>query len=226
MSLARRECDPAHGRSNWRNASVGDDSPRSRVVRVSFLEWEANGAQSMGEAFACTDMSAAVDVTDFLDRAAHGDARAIDALMPEIYASLRQLASRQRARESARTLETTALVHEAYLVLARHSSTKFDDRAHFYAYMSRVMRHLLVDHARRRKALKRQAPAEGSSQPDGGEDDAILDVLALDEALQRLAANDARLARVAEILDVNPRTVERDWLKARTFLCGCLLPAG
>jgi len=192
----------------------------------------------MGEAFAWVAMSAAVDVTDFLDRAAHGDARAIDALMPEIYASLRQLASRQRARESARTLETTAPVHEAYLVLARQCSTKFDDRAHFYAYMSRVMRHLLVDHARRRMAFKRQAPADGSSQPDGGEGDAMLDVLALDEALQRLAANDARLARVAElklfaelsnpriadILDVNPRTVERDWLKARTFLCGCLLP--
>jgi RNA polymerase sigma factor (TIGR02999 family) len=194
----------------------------------------------MGEAFVRVGMSAAAEVTDFLERAARGDAGAIDALMPEIYASLRQLASRQRARESARTLETTALVHEAYLVLARHSSTKFDDRAHFYAYMSRVMRHLLVDHARRRKAFKRQAPADGLSQPQGGEGDAMLDVLALDEALQRLAATDARLVRVAElklfaelpnpriaeILDVNPRTVERDWLKARTFLCGCLLPEG
>ncbi|HEY0233010.1 MAG TPA: ECF-type sigma factor [Dokdonella sp.] len=184
-------------------------------------------------------MNAAADVTDFLKRAAHGDTVAIDALMPEIYASLRQLASRQRARESARTLETTALVHEAYLVLARQSTAKFDDRAHFYAYMSQVMRHLLVDHARRKKAFKRQAPADLASLPHGEESDALLDVLALDEALHLLVASDARLARVAElklfaelsnqriaeILEVNPRTVERDWLKARTFLSGCLLHA-
>jgi len=184
--------------------------------------------------------AAAVDVTDFLQRAAHGDRLALDALMPEIYASLRQLARRQRARESVRTLETTALVHEAYLVLAKQSATKFDDRAHFYAYMSQVMRHLLVDHARRRNAFKRQAPAQQPSVRDGEEEEALLDVLALDEALRLLAATDARLARVAElklfaaltsphiaeILAVNPRTVERDWLKARTFLSGCLLDAG
>jgi RNA polymerase sigma factor (TIGR02999 family) len=206
----------------------------------SFPESEVSRAQFMVDAFMRAHMSVAADVTDFLARAARGDGGAIDALMPEVYASLRQLASRQRARESARTLETTALVHEAYLVLAKQSATKFDDRAHFYAYMSQVMRHLLVDHARRRKAFKRQAPAEVLAQPADGEGDAILDVLALDEALQLLAANDARLARVAElklfgelshpriaeILDVTSRTVERDWLKARTFLCGCLRQTG
>jgi len=185
-------------------------------------------------------MNASADVTDFLRRAADGDALAIGALMPEIYMSLRQLASRQRARESARTLETTALVHEAYLVLARQSAASFDDRGHFYAYMSQVMRHLLVDHARRKKAFKRQVPAPvpSSQNGEGGED--LLDVLALDEALHLLAATDERLARVAElklfagltnpriaeILEVNPRTVERDWLKARTYLSGCLLDAG
>ena len=184
--------------------------------------------------------AAAADVTDFLKRAADGDASAIAALIPEIYASLRQLASRQRARESARTLQTTALVHEAYLVLAKQCTATFDDRAHFYAYVSQVMRHLLVDDARRKKAFKRQAPLQPQSAPAFEEGGALLDVLALDEALHLLASTDARLARVAElklfaeltnpriakILEVNPRTVERDWLKARTFLSGCLLHAG
>jgi len=180
-------------------------------------------------------MSVALDLTEFLKRASHGDARAVDALIPKIYGSLRQLARRQRARESAHTLETTALVHETYLVLSKQADAKFEDSAHFYAYVSQVMRHLLVDHARRHKAMKRQAPER--IPRDGARTDAIVDVLALDEALRRLAAADPRLARVvelrlfaelghreiAELFGVTERTIERDWLKARTFLGGCLL---
>jgi RNA polymerase sigma factor (TIGR02999 family) len=175
------------------------------------------------------------DITEFLARAAHGDPAAVDALIPKIYASLRQLARRQRAHEAAHTLETTALVHEAYLTLARQGGFEFTDRAHFYAYMSRVMRHLLIDRARRKNAQKRQVP---DATGEAAEAD-VIDVLALDEALARLAAVDARLARVAElrlfaelsnpeiaeIVGVNTRTVERDWLKARTFLSGCLMGA-
>ncbi|MGN6313386.1 MAG: ECF-type sigma factor [Rhodanobacteraceae bacterium] len=178
-------------------------------------------------------MSTGPQITEILSRAASGDASAFDTLIPKIYATLRQLARRQRAREAAHTLETTALVHEAYLQLAK-GGTAFADRAHLYAYMSRVMRHILVDHARRKNAQKRQAP-EVSAEAQGPE---ILDVLAIDEAMTRLAALDPRLARVAELrlfadlsspeiaeaVGVNARTVERDWLKARTFLSACLKP--
>lgn len=181
-----------------------------------------------------TRMPAEPQITQVLSRAANGDATAFDTLIPRIYATLRRLAQHQRAHEPAHTLQTTALVHEAYLKLVASDDLAFADRAHLYAYMSRVMRHLLIDHARRRKAQKRQAPeltAERAS-PD------MLDVLAIDEALTRLAGTDARLARVAELrlfadlssaeiaeaLGVTARTVERDWLKARTFLSACLMP--
>jgi RNA polymerase sigma factor (TIGR02999 family) len=177
-------------------------------------------------------MNAETQITETLAR---GDPAAIDALIPKIYTTLRQLARRQRAHEAAHTLETTALVHEAYLKLINQSDVRFGDRAHLYAYISRVMRHILIDHARRKKAQKRQAPEMmvGEEQSD------IIDVLAIDEALSRLAALDQRLAHVAElrlfadlsspdiaeVLGVNARTVERDWLKARTFLSACLMPA-
>jgi len=179
-------------------------------------------------------MDADLPITEILARAAAGDAGAIDGLIPRIYATLHRLARRQRAREQDHTLQTTALVHEAYLQLAGKGDLRFADRAHLYAYMSQAMRHILVDHARRRRAHKRQAP-EIDQEPAGPD---VLDVLAIDEAMNRLAEVDARLARVAElrlfadlsspeiaeILDVTARTVERDWLKARTFLTACLAP--
>lgn len=178
-------------------------------------------------------MNAGPDITKFLARAAHGDDAAMDALISQVYSSLRQLAHRQRAREAAHTVETTALVHEAYLALAKQSGVTFVDRAHFYAYIGQVMRHILIDRARRRNAQKRQAvgilPEEAQSE--------IVDLLALDEALNKLTALNERLARIAElrlfaglpnqeiaeITGVTSRTVERDWLKARTFLSGCLM---
>lgn len=179
-------------------------------------------------------MNAEPRITEVLSRAADGDAGAFDVLIPGIYATLRRLARRQRAHEAAHTLETTALVHEAYLKLVANDAPSFPDRAHLYAYMSQVMRHLLIDHARRKKAQKRQAPEITAAEAPSD----IIDVLAIDEALTRLAATDERLARVAELrlfadlsspeiaeaLGVTARTVERDWLKARTFLSACLAP--
>jgi RNA polymerase sigma factor (TIGR02999 family) len=180
-------------------------------------------------------MNPDLPITEILARAAAGDAAAIDGLIPRIYTTLHRLAHRQRAREADHTLETTALVHEAWLQLANKGELAFADRAHLYAYMSQAMRHILVDHARRRLAQKRQAPEmDEPARPD------ILDVLAIDEAMGRLAAVDERLARVAElrlfadlsspeiaeVLGVTARTVERDWLKARTFLSACLMPGG
>jgi RNA polymerase sigma factor (TIGR02999 family) len=178
-------------------------------------------------------MSADPDITEFLARAAGGDGLAVDALIPHIYATLRQLAHRQLVHEPAHTLETTALVHEAYLVLARQSGVEFADRGHLYAYVSRVMRHLLIDRARRKSAQKRQVTLEAAEVAESEP----VDVLALDEALKKLASADPRLGRVAElrlfaglssaeiaeVIDVTERTVERDWLKARAFLSGCLI---
>jgi len=179
-------------------------------------------------------MDADPPITDLLARASAGDRAAIDGLIPRVYGTLRRLAHRQRLGEQAHTLQTTALVHEAWLQLAQREQPAFADRAHLYAYMSQAMRHILVDHARRRRAQKRQAPevVDEPAAPD------VLDVLAIDEAMHKLAALDARLARVAElrlfadltspeiaeVLGVTARTVERDWLKARTFLSACLLP--
>ena len=181
-------------------------------------------------------MNADLPITEILARASAGDAAAIDGLIPRIYATLHRLARRQRSGEQAHTLQTTALVHEAWLQLANRGDVSFADRGHLYAYMSQAMRHILVDHARRRRAQKRQAP-ELVEEPAGPD---VLDVLAIDEAMGRLAALDPRLARVAELrlfadlaspeiaeaLGVTARTVERDWLKARTFLSACLMPDG
>jgi RNA polymerase sigma factor (TIGR02999 family) len=179
-------------------------------------------------------MNADPPITEILARASAGDAAALDGLIPRIYATLHRLARRQRMHEQAHTLDTTALVHEAWLQLANRRDVSFADRAHLYAYMSQAMRHILVDHARRRRAQKRQAP-ELAEVPAGSD---VLDVLAIDQAMSRLAAVDERLARVAElrlfadlsspeiseVLGVTARTVERDWLKARTFLSACLAP--
>ncbi len=174
-------------------------------------------------------------ITEILARASAGDRAAIDDLIPRLYSTLRRLARRQRMHEQAHTLDTTALVHEAWLQLANRGDAAFVDRAHLYGYMSQAMRHILVDHARRRHAQKRQAPLL-AEEPAGSD---LLDVLAIDEAMRKLAELDERLARVAElrlfadlsspeiaeVLDVTARTVERDWLKARTFLAACLSPA-
>ena len=180
-------------------------------------------------------MTADLPITDLLARASAGDAAAIDGLIPRIYATLRRIAHVQRLGEQAHTLDTTSLVHEAWLQLANKGELAFADRTHLFAYMSRAMRHILVDHARRQRAQKRQAP-ELAQEPVQSD---ILDVLAIDEAMRRLAQVDERLARVAElrlfadlsspeiaeVLALNARTVERDWLKARTFLSACLSPA-
>jgi RNA polymerase sigma factor (TIGR02999 family) len=199
------------------------------------LHRHATGNKRFRDATPSTStMTVDLPITEILARASAGDPAAIDGLIPRIYATLHRLAHRQRMHEQAHTLDTTALVHEAYLQLAGKGEVCFADRAHLFAYMSQAMRHILVDHARRHRAQKRQAP-ELPEEPARSD---ILDVLAIDEAMSRLAAVDERLARVAElrlfadlsspeiaeVLGVNARTVERDWLKARAFLSACLKP--
>ncbi|HEX6070557.1 MAG TPA: sigma-70 family RNA polymerase sigma factor [Longimicrobiaceae bacterium] len=163
------------------------------------------------------------------------DPGAVDRLLPVVYEELRRIAHRQLLSErSDHTLNTTGLVHEAYLRLAAPRGIEWSDRSHFFAVASRAMRRVLIDHARRYHASKR-----GGTRVRIPLDDANLAVeeraeglLALDEALERLARLDPRQSRVVECrffggmteeetaaaLGVTPRTVRRDWVKAKGWL--------
>jgi RNA polymerase sigma factor (TIGR02999 family) len=168
-----------------------------------------------------------------------GDREAFDQLFPLVYDELRQMAHRQLGNERHdHTLGTTALVHETYLKLVDQTRAQLSDRAHFFAVAARAMRRILVDYARRHLALKR-----GGAHPQVRLDDTELitdhradTLVALDEALTRLAQLDERLSQVielrffagltedeaAEVLAVTPRTVRRDWVKAKGWLYDAL----
>jgi len=159
----------------------------------------------------------------------------LDELMPAVYEHLRLIARRQLAiREHGQTLSTTGLVHEAYLKLVDQSHTAWSDRGHFFALASVAMRHILVDRAKARLAQKREGDLHRVTLDDEqisvqDQPEALLD---LSEAVDRLAAEEPRLARVvecrffgglteeetAEALGVTTRTVQRDWVKARMLL--------
>ena len=159
----------------------------------------------------------------------------LDDLMPGVYDELRSIARRQLSlRAPGGTLSTTGLVHEAYLKLVGQSGVTWRDRGHLFALASVAMRHVLVDRARARQANKREGPSKRvplDSEQIAAEDQAEA-LLLLNDAIDRLAAVEPRLARVvdcrffggltdeetAESLGVTPRTVQRDWCKARMFL--------
>ncbi|MBI3682233.1 MAG: sigma-70 family RNA polymerase sigma factor [Acidobacteria bacterium] len=179
--------------------------------------------------------SGAGDVTELLDRWRRGDRQALDKLMPLVYEELRRLASYYlRLEGGARTLQCTALVNEAFLRLVKTADTEWQGRAHFFAVASRIIRHILVDHARERGAAKRGGEIELASLEEALEAPAPpnLDVIALDEALDALAQFDEQKARVvemrffgglsvhevAEALGVSTATVKRDWAVARLWL--------
>lgn len=186
------------------------------------------------------------DITGLLRKHASGDDAALDRLIPLVYDDLRRIAhDRLRSERGSHTLDTTAVVHEAYLRLVDVSDPDWNGRAHFFAVSSKLIRNLLIDYARRRKADKRGGSAiripmnEGL---DGGTDSEArtIDLLALDEALSALARLDARLEQVvecrffgglsvketAEVLGVSTRTVERDWTRAKAYLYRALAPSG
>lgn len=159
----------------------------------------------------------------------------LDALIPYVYAPLRAIARRRlRERGPGATLDTTGLVHETYLRLADQSRLSIHDRRHFYAVAAMAMRQILVDHARRRLALKRGggAPPVALDDADAAVDTSPEDIVSLDQALRRLIDVDERLARVvelrffagltveetADVLGIDARTVKRDWRKARALL--------
>lgn len=174
------------------------------------------------------------EVTEWLVAWRDGDERAMDALIPLLGDALRTMAARHLRREGdGHTLTPTALVHEAWLRLVDQRRATFNDRVHFLAVTSRVMRRVLVDHARRTQAAKRLAPvAVRADLTFSSPDEWAVTMLALDTAMEQLAQVDARLARVvdcrffggltedetAQVLGISVRTVHRDWLKARAWL--------
>ena len=174
------------------------------------------------------------EITQLLDQLSHGDNAAEDRLVPLVYNGLHQIAARfMRGERQDHTLQPTALVNEAYLKLIEQRKVSWQSREHFYRIAARLMRRVLVDHARQVKARKRDGgckiPLELSliyvdEQPH--------DLLAIDEVLGRLAELDPRQAEVvelrffggrseeeiAEILAISVRTVKRDWRVARAWL--------
>ena len=175
------------------------------------------------------------DVTALLVDWSEGDEQALDELMPLVYDELHRLAGRYLRRERAgHTLQTTALVHEAYLKLVDQSHANLRNRVQFFSAAANVMRHVLVDHAGRRKASKR-----GGDHARLSLDKAVIssqeeevDLLDLNEALNTLASFDPQQSRVvelrvfggstveetAEALGISPRTVKREWSMAKAWL--------
>jgi len=175
------------------------------------------------------------DVTALLRLAEDGDDGALDRVFPLVYDELQRIARAQLGRERAgHTLQATALVNEAYLKLAQRPPRGTSDRGHFLGVAARAMRQVLVDHARAWSADKRGGGAAPVTLNEelAGVGSEPEDVLALDQALDRLNALDERLRRVvelryfaglqdeeiAEVLGVTRRTVQRDWVKARAWL--------
>ena len=182
---------------------------------------------------------AANDLTGLLIEWARGDKAALDQLTPLVYDEIRRIAHRYVKHErEGQTLQTTALVHEAYMRLAGSQGIDWQNRAHFFAVTAQVMRHILIDHARRRQYVKHGGEVQQvsfdtvtretvmMSQPRAAE------LLALDEALTELARLDARKSRVvelryfgglsleetADVLEVSAMTVRRDWRAAKAWL--------
>lgn len=192
-------------------------------------------APEADEAPASGEPPASGDITVLLRAHRAGQPGALDRLMPLVYAELRRIARRHLGGgRGSETIQTTALVHEAYLRLAGPTPIAPEDRAHFFAIAATAMRHVLVDYARRRSALKRGGGAHATTLSNKGlaVDARAEEVLALDDALTRLGALDERLAKVVEMrffggmeveevaaaLGVSDRTIKRDWRKARAFL--------
>ena len=175
------------------------------------------------------------EITELLAGLRDGRPRALDQLLPLIYSELRVLARRRLAGQiPGQTLTATALVHEAYLKLFDRTQLGWNDRQHFFAVAAMAMRQIIVDHARRQRAGKRGGEWERIELDSriAAPDDSVVDVIALDAALERLAALEPRLARMVELryfaglsveetaegLGVTDRTVKRDWRKARALL--------
>ena len=179
------------------------------------------------------------DITGLLQRAESGDAGARDVLLPLIYNELKRAARRTRDGQEAPTLNTTALVHEAYLRLVGNEQLSWPDRRRFFAYAAQTMRSILIDRAREHMAIKRGGDVQrvewGAVSEQLG-DESHLELLELDAGLTRLARADEELARIVELhvfaglgfadvaqcLDISERSAFRGWHKAKAMLRGML----
>ena len=187
------------------------------------------------------------DITRVLSSARQGNRAAIGEVFDRVYGEIRRIAHGEvRRMGAAVTLNTTAVVHEAYLKLVAAPAIAWEDRSHFFAVAATAMRQVLVDYARRGSATKRGGgarpiPLDAIDSSEGVRVEPANDnLIALDAALTRLAALDERLARVVELrffaglsveetaltLGVTDRTVKRDWRRARAYLHSEIAPAG
>lgn len=178
--------------------------------------------------------SSSRNVTELLRVWGRGDSSALDQLLPVVYDELRRQAARHLRRErGGHTLQPTALVHEAFLRLVNQKNVEWQNRAHFFGIAARLMRRVLVDHARERLAGKRGGGIRLTlDEKMVASDERGIDFLALDEALMKLAALDERQSRVVElrffsglnveetagVLEVSPATVKLDWSMAKAWL--------
>lgn len=175
------------------------------------------------------------EVTHLLADWGRGDRSALDKLFPLVHAELRRIARRQMSRErDDHTLQATALVNEAYLKLAGHQEFEWQNRGHFFAVCAQVMRHILIDHARAHARDKRGGGAVQVSLDDVAAmpHEQAEHFVALDEALCSLERVDAQKGKIvelryfgglnidetAEVLDISPRTVRREWQRAKVWL--------
>ena len=180
-------------------------------------------------------MSSPYPVTELLARWNHGDLSARDALVPLVYDELRRIARRCLAGHRVdHTLQPTALVHEAYLRLARSDSAHWQDRVHFFALAAQMMRQILVDHARKQSAAKRGGNAFTVlvNEALAVSNEKSLDLVALDNAMKQLAELDPRQSQIVElrffgglsieetaaIVNISPATIKREWATARLWL--------
>lgn len=203
------------------------------MTQCMWVDWTPAFARLLGG-----HMATCEDVTEVLQSVNRGEPLAFERLMPMVYQELRDLAHAQRQRAPELTLNTTALVHEAYLKLVNQSQIGLAGRRQFYACAAATMRNILVDNARRRLADKRggHAVRDDAALEHLVEPGSISDLLAVDQALETLARISARLCEVVELhvfaglefseiaacFDVTERTVFRDWRKARALLRGLL----
>ena len=174
------------------------------------------------------------EVTQLLIAWSNGDHAALDQLIPLVYDELRRLARGYMRREKqGHTLQTSALIHEAYLRLVDQKNVQLQNRAQFFGFASHLMRRILVDHARSRSRIKRGGGAQMVSLAEQAViSNDVAEVIAVDDALKNLAEMDPRKAQIvemkffggltneeiAEVLRVTTRTVEREWRKAKAWL--------
>ena len=183
--------------------------------------------------------SSSVTITDLLIQWRDGDEGALDRLIPLVYKELRRMASYyMRRRRPGDTLQTSALINEAYLRLADHKNMRWQNRSHFFAVAAQAMRRILVDHARSRNAMKREGAhlkVQLDQAADVGEQRGA-ELIALDDALKELETFDQRKSRIvelryfgglsveetADVLEVSPVTVKREWRAAKLWLLRAL----